>query len=81
MLTTRGSRRSIKVAVMEEVLSLMESTEQWLEGIKKGLLSVHEKEADNRSTAKEDVVTLPPVLLRSVPTELQPQRSAATKAP
>ncbi len=30
----------IKVAVVEKVLSLMESTEQWLEGIQKGLLTV-----------------------------------------
>ncbi len=39
------------MAVMEELLSLIENMEQWLEDIKKGLLSIHEKEAGDRSVA------------------------------
>jgi hypothetical protein len=59
----------IKVAAMAEVLSLMESAEQWLEGIKKGLLSVssvRKRQATNPQP-REDVVTLPPVPLPGMP--------------
>ncbi len=61
---------------MEEVLSLMESAEQWLEGIKKGLLSVSSarKRWVTGPQPKEDVVALPPVPLQSALMMAQPQK-------
>jgi hypothetical protein len=62
---------------MEEVLSLMESVEQWLEGIKKGLLSVSsvKKRQATNPHPREGVATMPPVPLPGMPMAKQLART------